>query len=210
LKRHFAALATLPRSPPLLRSPAGAFFDEASGPAAMAADEARLMAPRPLPFFLFPRLDLLYGRLVADAEARGAARFLAGRRAARVERAAAGRGGAGDSGGARPAVTDAEGRREEFDAVVLACHAPAALALLAAPTALDRAVLGGAEYYRQQTILHADEGWVARRAGVEFFGPRGAGGGPPNRQRGGGALALEGRRPGRRPARSAIWALGRA
>lgn len=50
----------------------------------------------------------------------------------------------------------AHGRERRFDRVVLATHADTALALLAAPTAAERAVLGGFAYSHNPTVLHGD------------------------------------------------------
>ena len=43
-----------------------------------------------------------------------------------------------------------------FDAVVLACHSDQALALLDAPSAAERAILGAIPYQRNEAILHTD------------------------------------------------------
>jgi predicted NAD/FAD-binding protein len=53
-------------------------------------------------------------------------------------------------------IDTADGRRRTADAVVLATHADQALALLAAPTAAERAVLGAFRYSRNPTVLHRD------------------------------------------------------
>jgi predicted NAD/FAD-binding protein len=56
-----------------------------------------------------------------------------------------------------PTLRFADGRRERFDEVVFACHAPQALALLAEPTAAERAVLGALKTTANRTVLHTDE-----------------------------------------------------
>ena len=45
---------------------------------------------------------------------------------------------------------------ERFDAVILACHADEALALLADPSPAEQAALGSWRYHRNRTILHTD------------------------------------------------------
>jgi uncharacterized protein len=48
------------------------------------------------------------------------------------------------------------GQTERFDKVVLACHSDQALALLGAPTAQERAVLGAIRYQANHAVLHTD------------------------------------------------------
>ena len=55
------------------------------------------------------------------------------------------------------------GRRRLFDRVVLAVHSDTALALLAAPTADQRRILGAIRYSRNETILHTDRSLLPRR-----------------------------------------------
>jgi predicted NAD/FAD-binding protein len=45
---------------------------------------------------------------------------------------------------------------ERYDQVVLACHSDEALAMLAAPTAAEREVLGAIRYQENDTVLHTD------------------------------------------------------
>jgi predicted NAD/FAD-binding protein len=52
------------------------------------------------------------------------------------------------------------GRERGFDRVVLATHADTALALLAAPTAEERAVLGAFAYSHNPTVLHGDASFL--------------------------------------------------
>lgn len=48
------------------------------------------------------------------------------------------------------------GQTERFDKVVLACHSDQALALLAAPSAQERATLGAIRYQPNRAVLHTD------------------------------------------------------
>jgi predicted NAD/FAD-binding protein len=59
-------------------------------------------------------------------------------------------------------VVLADGART-FDAVFLACHSDQALALLAAPTAIERGVLGAMRYRRNRVVVHSDERAMPRR-----------------------------------------------
>lgn len=52
---------------------------------------------------------------------------------------------------------------ERFDAVVLACHSPQALALLDAPTGDERAILGAIGYQRNTAVLHTDASLLPSR-----------------------------------------------
>ena len=69
----------------------------------------------------------------------------------------------------RAVVRDAEGvvvhaaGERRFDIVVLACHAHQALALLAAPSAAERAVLGAIKGLPNRAVLHADASLMPRR-----------------------------------------------
>ncbi|GAA1879987.1 NAD(P)/FAD-dependent oxidoreductase [Lapillicoccus jejuensis] len=62
-------------------------------------------------------------------------------------------------------VTSATGT-DTVDAVVLATHPSAALAMLADPTALQRQVLGALPYSRNTALLHTDESVLPRHAGA--------------------------------------------
>jgi predicted NAD/FAD-binding protein len=57
----------------------------------------------------------------------------------------------------------ADGRRREYDAIVLACHADEALALLADASPAEEAALGAFAYTRNQVILHTDAGLLPGR-----------------------------------------------
>ena len=48
------------------------------------------------------------------------------------------------------------GGAEDFDGVVLACHADQALSLLAQPTPQERALLGAIRYHPNKAVLHTD------------------------------------------------------
>ncbi len=65
--------------------------------------------------------------------------------------------------GGKVVVVDAEGGREVFDHAVVATHADDALALLAEPTARERALLGAFRYSRNEAYLHLDETLMPRR-----------------------------------------------
>ncbi|HEX8661611.1 MAG TPA: FAD-dependent oxidoreductase [Brevundimonas sp.] len=56
-----------------------------------------------------------------------------------------------------------DGRLERFDAVVLASHSDQALALLEAPSADDRRLLGAIEYRPNKVILHRDTSLMPKR-----------------------------------------------
>ncbi|KUP90699.1 NAD(P)/FAD-dependent oxidoreductase [Tritonibacter horizontis] len=56
-----------------------------------------------------------------------------------------------------------DGRAERFDDVIFACHSDDALALLAQPTAQERATLGVMRYQDNHVILHRDAGQMPRR-----------------------------------------------
>ncbi|AYQ86746.1 MULTISPECIES: NAD(P)/FAD-dependent oxidoreductase [Burkholderia] len=55
---------------------------------------------------------------------------------------------------------------EHFDAVVLACHAPTSLRLLADASDEERAVLGAIRYQRNLALLHTDPALLPRRRRV--------------------------------------------
>ncbi len=65
--------------------------------------------------------------------------------------------------GRRVVVTDANRAQEAFDRVVVATHADQALALLANPSAEERAVLGAFRYSRNEAYLHLDQRFMPRR-----------------------------------------------
>ena len=50
-----------------------------------------------------------------------------------------------------------------FDQVVIATHSDQALAMLAAPTAAEREVLGAIRYQANEAVLHTDASLMPRR-----------------------------------------------
>ncbi|ACR31319.1 NAD(P)/FAD-dependent oxidoreductase [Burkholderia glumae] len=67
--------------------------------------------------------------------------------------------------GAVSVATDAAGE-ERFDAVVLACHAPTSLQLLADASDAERDVLGAVRYQPNVAVLHTDTALLPRRRRV--------------------------------------------
>ena len=65
--------------------------------------------------------------------------------------------------GGRVVVTDANRAQQAFDRVVVATHADQALALLANPSADERALLGAFRYSRNEAYLHLDDAFMPRR-----------------------------------------------
>ena len=64
---------------------------------------------------------------------------------------------------ARGVTLVAHGHEHRYDRVVIATHADTALALLAAPTADERRVLGAFRYSENRTVLHTDRRFLPRR-----------------------------------------------
>lgn len=60
-------------------------------------------------------------------------------------------------------LVDGAGQRERFDAAVIAAHAPDALAMLAQPSAAERALLTPFRYSRNHAVLHSDPALMPRR-----------------------------------------------
>lgn len=54
-------------------------------------------------------------------------------------------------------LVDKQGRKQEFDKVIMACHADQALALLERPTILEKGLLEKYKYHRNRATLHTDE-----------------------------------------------------
>ncbi|MGY2701034.1 DUF1365 family protein [Nocardioides sp. HB32] len=63
-------------------------------------------------------------------------------------------------------VTDGNGSVERYDAVVLATHPGQALAMLAAPTAAQREVMGAIDYSHNVALLHTDTSVLPRAEGA--------------------------------------------
>lgn len=62
----------------------------------------------------------------------------------------------------RHEVITADGQRDTFDDVVLACHADTALALLDAPTPAERAVLSAFSFRDNYAVLHGDTSFMPK------------------------------------------------
>jgi predicted NAD/FAD-binding protein len=60
----------------------------------------------------------------------------------------------------------ADGRKERFDAVILACHADQSLAMLAGPSPLEQELLGAIRCTDNRAVLHTDASLMPRRRGV--------------------------------------------
>ncbi len=63
-------------------------------------------------------------------------------------------------------VVEAGGHRARFDQVIVATHADEALAMIAAPSPAERAVLGAFRYAENHAVLHRDSRLMPRRRGV--------------------------------------------
>lgn len=63
-------------------------------------------------------------------------------------------------------ITDASGRRERFDQVIIACHTDQALRMLAAPSAAEERVLRAIPYRPNRVILHRDIALMPKRRRV--------------------------------------------
>lgn len=63
-------------------------------------------------------------------------------------------------------VQTVDGRRLRFDALVLGCHGDEALALIEAPTELERELLGAFRYQPNRVYLHSDPTLMPRRRRV--------------------------------------------
>jgi predicted NAD/FAD-binding protein len=119
-------------------------------------------------------MDLLYHTFTEKAMAGGNVQVKLNHPAVAVHRkgsaaskAAANHASSSSSGsraaGPEPAVVvDSQGQAHAFDAVIMACHAPAALQLLQQPTWVHKAALGGVEYHQQSTVMHTDEEYIRR------------------------------------------------
>jgi hypothetical protein len=159
----------------------------------MELNPERLIAPKPLPFFKFPRMDCLYKTLQDVIQSSGNVTVKTNYPATAVytrppkinpsnsrnhltgaaAKAAAARAGGGVGGGV--VVVGAEGQQEHhFDAVIMACHASAALKLVVNPSWAERVLLGGVEYHPIPTIIHQDRKYMERCGGRRGRGGEGA------------------------------------
>lgn len=68
--------------------------------------------------------------------------------------------------GGKTIIVETNGTRDVFDRVLIATHADEALALLAEPSAQEKALLGVFRYSRNEAILHTDESLMPRRRSV--------------------------------------------
>jgi uncharacterized protein len=77
-------------------------------------------------------------------------------------------------------VVDGRGGRQRFDQVVLACHADRALAMIEAPSAAERRVLGAFRFQDNRAVLHRDPALMPKRRSVwsswNYLARNGAGG----------------------------------
>lgn len=60
-------------------------------------------------------------------------------------------------------ITDSSGNSDHFDHVIMACHAPQSLALLADPSLEERAILGAVKTAPNDVFLHRDARLMPRR-----------------------------------------------
>ena len=63
----------------------------------------------------------------------------------------------------RVLVADQNGGTQDFDQVVIAAHAPAALAMLAQPSPAERELLGAFRYTPNRAVLHGDRRFMPKR-----------------------------------------------
>jgi len=63
-------------------------------------------------------------------------------------------------------VHDGYGGVEIYDEVVLACHADQALAMIEAPTRMERDILGAFDYQENRAVLHSDHRLMPKRQAV--------------------------------------------
>ncbi len=68
--------------------------------------------------------------------------------------------------GGRAAVTDAAGRTQWFDHVVIGAHADEALAMLDDPSPAERSLLGAFAYSQNVAVLHSDASLMPKRRAV--------------------------------------------
>ncbi|MGI9452605.1 MAG: NAD(P)/FAD-dependent oxidoreductase [Geminicoccaceae bacterium] len=63
-------------------------------------------------------------------------------------------------------VQDVHGCVETYDAVVLACHADQALAMIETPTLSEHEILGAFDYQENRAVVHSDPGLMPKRQAV--------------------------------------------
>ena len=63
-------------------------------------------------------------------------------------------------------IEDEKGVTADYDAVVLACHADQALALIDQPSAAEHSILGAFRYQTNDVVLHADQRLMPKRRAV--------------------------------------------
>lgn len=63
-------------------------------------------------------------------------------------------------------LTCSDGSSEHFDAVIMACHADDALALIEQPDSVETNILGAFEYSDNKIVLHSDPTWMPVRRGA--------------------------------------------
>ena len=63
-------------------------------------------------------------------------------------------------------LTCSDGSSEHFDAVIMACHADDALALIEQPDSVESNILGAFEYSDNKIVLHSDPTWMPVRRGA--------------------------------------------
>ena len=61
------------------------------------------------------------------------------------------------------ALTTSNGDEHLFDAVLMACHADDALAMIAQPDAIEQSILGAFDYSENKVFLHSDREWMPVR-----------------------------------------------
>ena len=60
-------------------------------------------------------------------------------------------------------VYDSKGNNNQYDAVILACHADQALKLIANPTSIEQSVLTDLRYQPNRMVLHSDTSFMPKR-----------------------------------------------
>ncbi len=60
-------------------------------------------------------------------------------------------------------LLDQKGHVDQFDQVVLACHADQALSMLSDPTSSERRILGAFSYQKNDMVLHSDTAFMPKR-----------------------------------------------